>query len=116
MIIQIDEDELSSIIGKVPVIQDGDFGLIGGQEHRQQAELHKLRQLNHLLDKYNEAKKVSGMNKWFMPGSPFSIDNCPKHKVFFDAGKDYDQRLFMAANRVGKSVSGALESAYHATG
>lgn len=116
MKLQIDEDELRNIIGQTPVISDGDFGLIGDKEHRQQSELHKLRQLNYLLDKYNEAKKVSGMSKWFVPGTPFSIDNCPKHKAFFDAGKDYDQRLFMAANRVGKSVSGALESAYHATG
>ena len=69
-----------------------------------------------MLDKYEEARKLSGMRKWFVPGTPFSIDNCPKHKAFFESGALYGQRLFMAANRVGKSVSGALESAYHATG
>ena len=113
---KISEEELASLLGKAPVILDGDFGLIGDTAHKQQAEIHKLRQLNHLLDKYDSAKKISGMSKWFVPGTPFSIESCPKHKAFFAAGADYDQRLFMAANRVGKSVSGALESAYHATG
>lgn len=116
MPIDLSEKDLEAIRGPAPIILEGDFGLIGDNSHKQQAEIHKLLQLNELLDKYEEAQKISGMSKWFVPGTPFSIDNCPKHKVFFSSGADYDQRLFMAANRVGKSVSGALESAYHATG
>lgn len=114
--IDIKDEDLNDIFGEVPVIHDGDFGLIGGDEHRRLASIHQLSQLSQLLDKYEETRKVSGMNKWFVPGTPYSIEHCPKHKVFFSSGADYDQRLFMAANRVGKSVSGALESAYHATG
>ena len=74
------------------------FGMLIG-DGGNQAEIHKLAELNKLLDAYAETKKLSGMEKWFVPGTPFSITNCPKHKTFFDAGKDYGQRLFMAANR-----------------
>jgi phage terminase large subunit-like protein len=58
----------------------------------------------------------SGTGKWFVPGTPFSLDRCKKHKAFFTAGLTYPERLFMAGNRSGKSVSGAVESAMHATG
>ena len=37
-------------------------------------------------------------------------------KKFMNAGKDHSHRLLMAANRIGKSYSGAMEVAYHATG
>ena len=40
----------------------------------------------------------------------------PKHLAFFAAGATYQQRLFMAANRVGKSESGAFEVTCHLTG
>lgn len=40
----------------------------------------------------------------------------PKHLEFFGAGKAYRERCFMAANRVGKTVSGSYESAVHLTG
>lgn len=40
----------------------------------------------------------------------------PKHLEHFAAGKDYTQRLFMAANQVGKSTAGGYESAAHLTG
>jgi len=40
----------------------------------------------------------------------------PFQKKFYKAGKDNSHRLLMAANRVGKSYSGAMEVAYHLTG
>jgi len=40
----------------------------------------------------------------------------PKHLEFFRAGATFPQRLFMAANRIGKSVAGAYETTCHATG
>lgn len=109
-------EQLAAVVGKQATIDASDFGMMADPRVKREAEFTRLRELNYLLDKYAELQKTSGMDKWFVPGSPFSIENCPKHKAFFHAGKDYDQRLFMAANRVGKSVSGALESAYHATG
>jgi len=40
----------------------------------------------------------------------------PKHLEFFAAGARFKERLFMAANRVGKSEAGAYEVTCHATG
>jgi len=40
----------------------------------------------------------------------------PKHWEFFDAGATHRQRLFRAANRVGKTTSAACEVVYHLTG
>jgi phage terminase large subunit-like protein len=39
-----------------------------------------------------------------------------KHIAFFAAGATYPERLFMAANRVGKTEAGAYETVCHATG
>src|SRR5215472_8762155 len=39
-----------------------------------------------------------------------------KQKEFHDAGKTARERLFMAANRVGKTMCGAAEMAMHLTG
>lgn len=39
-----------------------------------------------------------------------------KHCEFFDAGRQYKMRLFMAANRVGKTLAAAYELALHLTG
>lgn len=69
-----------------------------------------------LLDEYESRLLQAGTRKWFIEGSTFSIDHCPKHKMFFDAGKDYHERSFMAANRSGKSVAGAYEVSCHGTG
>lgn len=69
-----------------------------------------------LIELYQKKKAESGNIKWFDPSGPYPIEMCPKHKAFFDAGALYDERLFMAANRVGKSVCGAYEAACHATG
>ena len=40
----------------------------------------------------------------------------PKHLEFFDKGNLYKQRLFLAANRIGKTTSAACELVYHLTG
>lgn len=79
-------------------------------------ELARLSRLNYLLKKYDEVAREGGTEKWFIPGTPFGIDHCPKHKAFFDAGAIYNERTFMAGNRCGKSIAGAFETACHATG
>jgi len=81
-----------------------------------QAEIDKLLKLSALMNKYEEVSKAAGIDKWFVVGTPYGIENCPKHRAFFDAGALYNERLFLAANRIGKSISGAFESACHATG
>lgn len=110
------EDQLSGILVPKVDLELIESDVLADPNEVKQSEIHKLAQLNSLLDKYMEAQKTSGMEKWFRPGTPFGIEACPKHKAFFEAGAIYGQRLFMAANRVGKSVSGALETSYHATG
>jgi hypothetical protein len=40
----------------------------------------------------------------------------PYQKKFHAQGKDCPQRILMAANRVGKTYCGAVETAYHLTG
>lgn len=109
----IKESDLSDIIPTVEFDLD-DLGT--EEDNKKAAEIHTLYQLNQLLDEYEARQKFSGIDKWFKPGTPFGIENLPKHKAFFDAGADYGQRLFMAANRVGKTIAGALEGTFHATG
>jgi len=51
------------------------------------------------------------------PGDgPTARDLYAKHLEHFKAGAAYRERLFMAANRVGKTIAGAYEIALHLTG
>lgn len=76
----------------------------------------ELQHVLNLMERYETMLAEAGTAKWFVPGTPFSIDNCPKHKAFFAAGARYHERFFLAGNRVGKSVSGGIEAAFHLTG
>ena len=69
-----------------------------------------------VIEEYQKRLTNSGTAKWFMEGTPFSIERCKKHRAFFDAGAKYRQRIFLASNRTGKSVAGSFESACHLTG
>lgn len=40
----------------------------------------------------------------------------PRHIEFFEAGAEYRERCFLAANRVGKTIAGAYEMTAHLTG
>lgn len=46
----------------------------------------------------------------------YARERYPKHLEFFEAGKTYRERSFMAANRVGKTVGGSYELTCHLTG
>lgn len=96
--------------------QMGEVGLLVPDSAGREAEINRLAKLANLLDKYEELSKAGGQQKWFTPGTPFGIENLKKHRAFFDAGSHYGERLFMAANRVGKTISGAFETACHLTG
>lgn len=52
----------------------------------------------------------------FPETGPFRRELYPRHMEFFEAGRDFLQRCFMAANRVGKTVAGAYEVTAHLTG
>ncbi len=52
----------------------------------------------------------------FADSGPLRRELYPKHVEFFHAGANFKERLFMAANRVGKTVAGAFETTCHLTG
>ena len=62
------------------------------------------------------ALRFNKIGTYFPDGGEFKRELYVKHLEFFDAGCVYKERLFMAANRVGKSEAGAFESVCHATG
>lgn len=76
----------------------------------------ELANLLKLLDDMEDKEKVSGINKWFQPGTVYSIDHLPKHKAFFAATKHYLENLFLGGNRSGKTTAGAYMSAVLSTG
>jgi len=50
------------------------------------------------------------------PESTWSAHLYPKAMEFFSAGKKYKSRIYLAGNRVGKSMAGAYEVVMHCTG
>lgn len=54
--------------------------------------------------------------RFFPDEGPLCRGAYPKHMEFFAAGAFFPERLFMAANRVGKSEAGAFELTCHLTG
>ena len=79
-------------------------------KEKEQLELLELLEAKEAQVKYN---KISTL---FPDSGPFSRDKYPKHVNFMNAGKKHSQRAFIAANRVGKTLTGAVETAYHLTG
>jgi phage terminase large subunit-like protein len=79
-------------------------------------EVTRLVELLETLEAKKEAEKLSGWVRWFTPGTPYGIENLPKHYAFFSASKLYQETYFSAANRVGKSYAGAYQTACHALG
>jgi hypothetical protein len=52
----------------------------------------------------------------FPNAGPLRRELYPRSMIFFAAGLRYRERLFLAANRTGKTVSAAYEVAAHLTG
>lgn len=69
-----------------------------------------------LIDAYEQLEEVSGIRKYFLEGTPYSIDNLPKHKAFFKATADYRETLMLGGNRCGKTTGGGFVVAVVATG
>jgi phage terminase large subunit-like protein len=63
-----------------------------------------------------EELKFNKFGNLFPDEGPLRRDLYPKHLEFFRVGKDYNERCFMAANRVGKTVAGGYETCCHLTG
>jgi phage terminase large subunit-like protein len=61
-------------------------------------------------------RKRNKIESFFPDSGPYRRELYPKHIDHFAAGAIHRERLFLAANRVGKTESGAYEVACHATG
>lgn len=61
-------------------------------------------------------RKHARFNQFFPDTGEHRRELYPKHIEFFAAGAQFKERLFMAANRIGKSEAGAFEVTAHLTG
>ena len=71
-----------------------------------------IRVLDHGLSLIDQNKFES----YFPDSGPFRRELYPKHIEFFAAGATYKERMFMGANRIGKTQVGAYETSCHLTG
>lgn len=74
------------------------------------------KELLELLEEKERQVEFNKISTLFPNVGPFRRELYPKHIAFMNAGKDFSQRAFIAANRTGKTVSGAAEMSYHLTG
>lgn len=65
------------------------------------------------LQKIEARRKITTL---FPDKGPLARSKYRKHMQFFEAGATHMERAFMAANRVGKTIAGGVEMAFHATG
>jgi len=68
------------------------------------------------VDKELERRKYNLIESIFPDKGKLRRELYSKHLSFFAAGAEYRERIFIAANRVGKSVAGGYEVACHLTG
>ena len=61
-------------------------------------------------------QKRHKIDSYFPDSGPLRRELYVKHLEFFEAGAKYSERLFMAANKVGKTQGVAYETTKHATG
>lgn len=80
-------------------------------------EVERLqKELLELLEQKEESLRYNKLELYFPDGGPFARDLYQKHVEFMDKGADFRERAFIAANRVGKSLTGGYEMACHLTG
>lgn len=96
------EDNTDDIVRSIPVTDT------------RKSDARSIERLLLLMQQLEAMEREAGVAKWFE--NPYPIDTLPKHKAFFEAGAKYPERLFMAANRIGKSICGSFELTCHLTG
>lgn len=70
-----------------------------------------------LLEEKERRKRTRKLFSYYPNEGELRRDLYPKHLQFFEAGSNFRERLFMAANRVGKTEgAGGYEMALHLTG
>ena len=73
-------------------------------------------ELVHAIEVLADDQKYNRFDHFFPDEGEFRRELYKKHTLFFDAGREYMERGFIAANRIGKSEAGAYEVTCHATG
>lgn len=68
------------------------------------------------VEALQRAEKFGKFYTYFPDTGPLRRELYPRHMEFIRAGKDYVERCFRAANRIGKTELGAFESTAHLTG
>lgn len=63
-----------------------------------------------------EKARFNRFHELFPDNGPLRRTLYPKHLELFTAGKEFMERCFMAANRIGKTVAGGYETTSHLTG
>lgn len=69
-----------------------------------------------ILEQLELRKQTNKIVQLFPDDGPLSRHAYPKHMAFYKAGLKHRERLFLAANRVGKTIAGGYEVALHLTG
>lgn len=69
-----------------------------------------------LVEEANKRQRCRLIETMFPDAGPLRRELYQKHGEFFRAGATHRERVFMAANRVGKTVSAGCEMSYHLTG
>lgn len=70
-----------------------------------------------LLEEREKLKAVTKIDSYYPDTGPLRRELYPKHMQYFEAGIAFRERLFMAANRIGKTEgAGGYETSLHLTG
>lgn len=76
----------------------------------------KLTELAELLEGEKRWLKFTKIASYYPDSGPLRRELYAKHLQFFALGANYRERMFMAANRSGKTTVGCFETVLHATG
>jgi phage terminase large subunit-like protein len=69
-----------------------------------------------IADELERRQRMRLLETLFPDAGPLRRELYPKHLHFFRLGKTYRERVFLAGNRVGKTVAAGSEWSYHLTG
>lgn len=92
---------------KVEVVDPGDFSYLDSEERRVMVMLLKEKEKR-------AARRL--FYSYFPDTGPLRRELYTKHVEFFNMGKTFSERCFMAANRVGKTIATLYELTAHLTG
>lgn len=79
-------------------------------------DLHALVQALPTLEAELAKRDAYKIRTYFQDTGPYRRELYPRHLLCMDAGREYRERLFLKANRVGGTEMGAFEMALHLTG